>query len=103
MVKAGCPRYVCKKCGKGREKVYEREFTGKYNKTEAAMQRTRNVVSGGTETVTLGQTEHITNIFKGYADCGCNAGFRAGIVLDPFVERAEPARSRPKRRWTIAA
>ena len=21
---------------------------------------------------------------KGYTDCGCNAGFRPGIVLDPF-------------------
>lgn len=45
MVKAGCPRYVCKKCGKPREKVNEKEFS----------------------------------------DCGCKAGFEAGIVLDPFM------------------
>lgn len=24
-------------------------------------------------------------IFTGYTDCGCNAGFRSGIVLDPFM------------------
>ena len=24
------------------------------------------------------------SIEKGYTDCGCNAGFKSGIVLDPF-------------------
>jgi len=23
--------------------------------------------------------------FKGWTDCGCNAGWEAGIVLDPFM------------------
>lgn len=23
--------------------------------------------------------------YKGYSNCGCNAGFESGIVLDPFM------------------
>jgi len=45
-IKAGCPKWVCKKCGKPRERVIE-----------------------------LGEI----------IDCGCNAGFRPGVVLDPFA------------------
>ena len=28
---------------------------------------------------------HYEKIEKGYTDCGCNAGFEGGIVLDPFA------------------
>jgi site-specific DNA-methyltransferase (adenine-specific) len=48
-IDAGCPKYVCQKCGLPREKAYE-------------------------------NYEH-----TGYTDCGCNAKFRTGIVLDPFM------------------
>lgn len=27
----------------------------------------------------------VEKIGKGYSDCGCNAGFKSGIVLDPFM------------------
>ncbi len=39
---AGCPKEVCKKCGKPRKRI-------------------------------------------GWTDCGCNAGFEPGVVLDPFL------------------
>jgi len=42
-IKAGCPQYICKKCGKARETIF--------------------VLS----------------------NCGCNAGFKGGTVLDPFM------------------
>jgi len=57
MIKAGCPEFVCTKCGKAREKIYKP--TNEYKKY-------------------LGKT------FKGYTDCGCGKEFRAGIVLDCF-------------------
>jgi DNA modification methylase len=99
MVKAGCPRYVCKKCGKGREKVYEQ------GELVDARKPSKGHAWANDPTLLRGATRNFYGppTFKGYADCGCNAGFKAGIVLDPFVERAEPARSRPRRRWTIAA
>jgi DNA modification methylase len=25
------------------------------------------------------------NIYQGYTDCGCNAGFESGVVFDPFA------------------
>lgn len=27
----------------------------------------------------------VPKYFKGYTDCGCNAGWEGGIVLDPFM------------------
>lgn len=56
---AGCPQYICKKCGKSRKNIIERKFNGVYNNSE------------GIET-----------------DCGCNAGFEGGIILDPFCGTA---------------
>ena len=75
-IKAGCPEEVCKKCGKPKEKVFEvkcGEGEGKPynpNRPDGYIMEGRNRKS-----------EHI---FKGYTDCGCNAGFTSGIVLDPF-------------------
>jgi len=89
---AGCPSQICVKCGKAREKVYE--GTSK----EAFNIRVRDVKEGRIKhtdrIATLGEVENyqegITHvgegkIDKGYTDCGCNAGFEPGVVLDPFV------------------
>jgi DNA modification methylase len=77
-IMAGCPKDICKKCGKARERVYKVEKVkcppiGGVKK------------SGGDNPVYSGKTEHnrITG-FK-YTDCGCNAGWDKGIVLDPFM------------------
>jgi len=90
-IKAGCPEFVCKKCGKAREKIYESDWRTKREGTwkEAEnmgkeMQRTnthRQAMAGG-----LLQIKEPSKIeFKGYTDCGCNAGWEGGIVLDPFM------------------
>jgi len=74
---SGCPSQICKKCGKARERIYER--TGHVNKREPAHQ------PGNTQTKVdstgWGPTERPT---AEYTDCGCNAGFEPGVVLDPF-------------------
>jgi DNA modification methylase len=82
---SGCPEFVCNKCGKPREKIIERTFTGESNNKEAKLQITKNYVSGGTKNVTLGRTEFVSTKVIGLTDCGCNAGFKAGIVYDPFM------------------
>jgi len=32
----------------------------------------------------LDNTDMLVYEYKGWSDCGCNAGWRAGLVLDPF-------------------
>jgi len=81
-IKAGCPRYVCKKCGKARVKILEpteeyKKYLGKGNLEEH---------HAGQETKTKFKIKANAEYkFKGYTDCGCNAGFEGGIVLDPFM------------------
>lgn len=73
-IKAGCPRYICKKCGKAREKVFE--VINRTPKKEDCSTKQYAKSTHGNE----GE-----RIDKGYTDCGCNAGFRPGVVLDPFA------------------
>jgi len=89
MIQAGCPRYVCKECGKGRKKIYE-------------VKRNKNIVinkginphwaNGDNRLDKYGggfseryKKENPQTICKGYTDCGCNVGFEPGVVLDPFM------------------
>jgi len=86
-IKAGCPEFVCKKCKKPREKIYDTKFVAqqdvsaekgirghKGNKPMDKSNQWQNFPRGSNE-----------NNFVGYADCGCNAGFNPGIVWDPFA------------------
>jgi len=88
-IKAGCPEFVCKKCGKARVKIYEKG----------------NLITSGPNKMAIkprGFAQNkmiIQNLPKdpygdmprrelkelGYSDCGCNAGFEPGIVLDLFM------------------
>jgi len=85
-IKAGCPEYICTKCGKPREKIYE--YTG------------NDIPKGGGRCIKYGLPESglklsptstlLTKTLKekaeaGYTQCQCNALFRSGIVLDPFM------------------
>lgn len=83
MIKAGCPEFVCSKCGVAREMVVEKEFVGDSNKRKSPTGKD------------FGQPRINTNTGNGMiiakevsrqlSDCGCNAGFSPGIVLDPFM------------------
>ncbi len=82
----GCPKEICNKCGKTREKIlepseeYKKHLGGKgfsnkdWIKTGGGSQKSKNYPS-------------LTADYRcvGYTDCGCNAGFHPGIVLDPFM------------------
>jgi len=82
IIKAGCPEFVCKKCGKARIKILEpteeyKKYLGKGNLEEH---------HAGQETKTKFKVKANAEYkIKGYSDCGCNAGFESGIVLDPFM------------------
>jgi DNA modification methylase len=76
-VLAGCPSMICKKCGKAREKVYEK--TGHVNKREPAHQPGNTPTK--VDSTGWAPTERPTTK---YTDCACNIGFEPGTVLDPF-------------------
>ena len=95
-IKAGCPEFICKKCGKARVKIYEnhRQETrpGNYSKyTDDCYVNSK---------LPEGLKKRIINnpIELGYSDCGCNAGFESGIVLDPFIGSGTTAKEALKQR-----
>lgn len=91
ILKCACPQQVCKKCGKPREKIIKstpledttidqsklkiEDSQYKLGKTSALR------LKGGADTF---YQQKKPDIFLGYTDCGCNAGFDSGFVLDPF-------------------
>ena len=100
MIKAGCPEFVCTKCGKAREKIYDTVFVKKSDSTSRAIelekQGDRSV--GLVSRQSTGNNEHY---FKGYTDCGCNADWRPGIMLEPFCGSgtALQVAARLRRNW----
>jgi site-specific DNA-methyltransferase (adenine-specific) len=104
-IKAGCPEFICKKCGKAREKIYK----GTSNK--AFNIRVRDVKNGrikhidrrasGAEIKFYRENYGEGKQFFGYTDCGCKAGWEPGIVLDPFMGSGTTAlvAQRLDRRW----
>ena len=82
MIKAGCPEFICKKCGKPRSKIYEFERIetrpGKTTKYNDDLFIKSNVPKGLIKRVMCSRKE------KGLTDCGCGSGFIKGIVIDPF-------------------
>ncbi|MHA1248767.1 MAG: DNA-methyltransferase [Candidatus Helarchaeota archaeon] len=82
MIKSSCPRWVCKKCGKPRERIIERTKVIKQSEPKPYTADTEFITHG-----TYDSTLHAVAIRKciGWTDCGCNAGWEAGIVLDPFM------------------
>jgi len=92
MILAGCPQSVCKKCGKARVRIIDR-IVGDPQGGEVDQKRLDGGVlkSGGKPTT----SRPLTNIYTeslsttretiGWTDCGCNAGWTSGIVLDPFA------------------
>ena len=79
MIKMGCPEFVCKKCGMPRVKVYENETV--YRKRPNAHVKYKNGGPSGQPDQTKAG---VARKNYQYTDCGCNAGWRPGVCLDPF-------------------
>jgi len=90
MIKAGCPRYICKKCGKARVKIIDN--TERINTRPG--NNTGNMKSG--KDIDPNKELHKSDLSKyrqqikykelGYTDCGCkNPEYEGGICLDPFM------------------
>jgi hypothetical protein len=88
---AGCPEWVCRTCGKPRERLVEEivsrpksELRGKYAAPDASVR-----IGGGGSTIGLsnwhdGRNDKVTRSL-GWSDCGHNDDYRPGRVLDPFL------------------
>jgi len=82
IIKAGCPEFVCKKCGKVRVKIYKNIGVGKRSITDKNQAYKENAQAVSKKS-TLGYETEVHEI--GYSDCGCSVGWASGIVLDPFM------------------
>ena len=93
-IKAGCPEFVCNKCGFAREKIEERE-----GMSSSDLMKNRDSKAFGERDKSHWQSEQGQKqnmrapreaferkiINKGYTNCGCKDNkFEGGIVLDPF-------------------
>jgi DNA modification methylase len=100
MIKGTCPLWVCKECGKPRERIVKRiessqtqeeldEKRGEYAKHQLTLKKPPNK-DWQSEWITLGWT-----------DCGCEKGWKPGVVLDPFFGRGTTAlvAQKEKRNW----
>jgi len=79
-IKSSCPQWVCKKCGKPRERLTKR-------KGEVIQQwGVRRKKPWFKDKREMPQKIIKEGIYEtiGWSDCGCNAGFEPGIVLDPM-------------------
>jgi len=86
IIKAGCPRWICSQCGKPRKRIIEKrgyvehpQREGRNVKAVQFSKEENKYVSGGTLGL-ISQEETI-----GWSDCGCEADWAGGVVLDPFA------------------
>jgi len=95
-IKAGCPRYVCKKCGKPKEKRYFFSYVpcGKSAKSYVKTKMKRPEPGDYKSKLLMGRRRpqemkygRAVRVGKSYSwsACNCNAGFTPGVVLDPFM------------------
>jgi len=77
-IKAGCPEWVCSKCGKARVRMTEN--------TPMKIRRTDWGELAGNRTATSGtMVAPAESTTTGWTDCGCGEPFVGGVTLDPFA------------------
>jgi len=92
---AGCPEYVCEKCGELKRKLYStnnpegilgfkgipnaKTPLGGFFELEVYTENEKRLKQGHNPTV------YSSAEFQGYSQCSCNSKFIPGIVLDPFM------------------
>jgi DNA modification methylase len=101
MIRAGCPKYICKKCGKAREKIFKETEGKKYTEEGNPEGINRSKMKWNDSHPTKNPRFWSDPTVIGYTDCGCNAGWEGGIILDPFIGSGTVAKvaKRLKRNW----
>ena len=89
MILSGCPEFICKECGKAREKIIDGS-----NRINTRPGKDVGNAKSGTES-DPNKNLHNSDLSKyrqkiiskvvGYTDCECENKYESGIVLDPFA------------------
>ena len=81
LIKVACPQWICKKCGKPRERIVVKKYIQFERQTQ---KKYLQMVKYSPTSILV--TRSLPLIYtKDWTDCGCDAGWEAGIVLDPFA------------------
>lgn len=86
-IKAGCPQYVCDKCGEPRRRILERVGMSSSDYMKGK-DKSRWQSEQGQKQSMRAPRAAFDRLIKdmGWTDCGCkDATFHPGIVLDPFM------------------
>ena len=85
MIKVGCPKEVCPKCGKPRERISQPspEYAKLLGKSWHPHLDDKVRGQSG---LGLGHRQGATADYQtiGWSDCGCGEGFVPGVIVDPF-------------------
>jgi len=92
LIKVACPQWICKKCKKPRERIVKVRIN-----EDKVPDRWKKTYRGKVELPNSPTQRSVSELYKealskerytiGWTDCRCNAGWEAGVVLDPFAGR----------------
>ncbi|GAI16996.1 unnamed protein product, partial [marine sediment metagenome] len=87
---ATCPAEVCKKCGKARVRITKlsdeyKKLLGTWTEDTDKSRKLRAKIGFQAHSKKVATTFEYQTI--GWTDCGCNAGWDSGVLLDPFAGR----------------
>jgi len=101
MIKAGCPQWICKKCGKARERITKTEYTKQIRGIDKTYIERERKGYRDVRVLNRQGKKGMRYYTIGWTDCGCNAGWVSGVVLDPFMGAGTTALVAEKlnRRW----
>jgi len=94
-IEAGCPEFICDKCGKPRVKLYKKiqhEPVEKYTGQSKKDYKGRDLQDPSDMKRRMLKGMAVERVYAGYSDCGCGAEFKPGVVLDPFAGTATTCR-----------
>jgi len=84
---SSCPEWICKKCGKARVRITKKDNPDHTGKTDSEYKigQNANRLALLRQAARERGEEFVNKIITiGWTDCGCNAGWRPGIALDPM-------------------
>ena len=87
-ISAGCPEFICNKCGEARRvltKIVEYKPNEDYQGQAIKDYKSANAQNPSDTKRRILKSMSTEKEFVGYSDCGCGAGFKPGVVLDPFA------------------
>lgn len=85
MLQFSCPKEVCKKCGKPRVRITQRESYITRPTIGSPNQKQKQKPENSAGLARTGGHVAVKVNHIGWTDCGCGVGFESGVVLDPFA------------------